>query len=68
VPKLNCITELRAELRWIEQTKKMCALTPNYTGEEAIEFINNWRSVTSWLLYEGGIAKKSPAELGIPKP
>lgn len=65
---LNAFTKAVQDLRWIEQTKNMCALTPNYTGEEAIKFIQNWRSVTSWLLYEGGIAKKSPADLGIPKP
>jgi tripartite-type tricarboxylate transporter receptor subunit TctC len=65
---LNAFTEAVKDPRWIEQTKKMCALTPNYTGEEALKFIQNWRSITSWLLYEGGIAKKSPAELGIPKP
>jgi len=65
---LNAFNEAIEDPRWIEQTKKMSALTPNYTGEEALKFIQNWRSITSWLLYEGGIAKKSPADLGIPKP
>lgn len=36
-------------------------------GEEAREFIDNFRSTTSWLMYEVGAAKKSPEEFGIKK-
>lgn len=38
------------------------------SGEDAEAYMARWQSVTSWLLYEGGSAQKSPAEFGIPKP
>lgn len=38
------------------------------TGDEAEKFIDRWTSSTAWLIYDLGVAKKSPAELGIPKP
>lgn len=37
------------------------------TGADAIKYANDFTSKTAWLLYEGGAAKKSPADLGIPK-
>ena len=40
----------------------------NISGGEAVEFLNRWQSVTSWLVYDAGIAKNSPEEFGIPKP
>jgi tripartite-type tricarboxylate transporter receptor subunit TctC len=40
----------------------------NISGDEAREFLDRWQSVTSWVVYEGGIAKTSPEEFGIPKP
>ncbi|TPE50956.1 Bug family tripartite tricarboxylate transporter substrate binding protein [Amaricoccus solimangrovi] len=40
----------------------------NLSGEEARAFLDRWQSVTSWLVYDAGIAKKSPEEFGIPKP
>ena len=30
--------------------------------------LDEWQAKTSWLIWEGGIAKKSPEEFGIPKP
>ena len=65
---LNAFEEAVKDPRWIEQAKNMKALTPNYFGEEAMEFIKGWQSVTSWLLYEGGIAENNPADFNIPKP
>ncbi|MDS9469502.1 tripartite tricarboxylate transporter substrate binding protein [Paracoccus sp. MBLB3053] len=38
------------------------------TGDEAQKFLADWQSKTSWLIWESGIAKKSPEEFGIPKP
>ena len=38
------------------------------SGDEAEAYMKRWQSVTSWLLYEGGSAKASPEEFGIPKP
>jgi tripartite-type tricarboxylate transporter receptor subunit TctC len=40
----------------------------NLSGDEADEFLDNWRSVTSWLAYEGGLAEESPEAFDIPRP
>lgn len=40
----------------------------NISGAEAEKFLSHWQSVTSWLLYDAGAAKVSPADLGIPRP
>jgi len=38
------------------------------TGKEARDFMNNWRSQMSWLIYDAGAGKNSPEQFGIPKP
>ncbi|MGE0723686.1 MAG: tripartite tricarboxylate transporter substrate binding protein [Alphaproteobacteria bacterium] len=38
------------------------------SGAEAEEFLRKWQSVTSWIVFEAGIAKRSPEEFGIPRP
>lgn len=38
------------------------------TGSEAVKFIEKDTSLVSWLLYDLGLAKKSPEVFGIPKP
>ena len=43
-------------------------LMMNISGDEAEAFLDNWQSVSSWLLYDAGVAQKSPEEFGIPKP
>lgn len=40
----------------------------NISGDEARSFLDKWQSVTSWLVYDAGIAKASPEEYGIPRP
>ncbi len=40
----------------------------NLSGDEARQFLDHWQSVTSWLVYDAGIAKNSPEEFDIPKP
>jgi tripartite-type tricarboxylate transporter receptor subunit TctC len=40
----------------------------NITGEEATEFLDRWQSVTSWLMFDAGVAETSPEEFDIPKP
>jgi tripartite-type tricarboxylate transporter receptor subunit TctC len=37
-------------------------------GEEAQKLYYRQASLESWLLYDAGVAKKSPAQFGIPKP
>jgi tripartite-type tricarboxylate transporter receptor subunit TctC len=39
-----------------------------YSGEKAKTVAINQQKVFTWLLYDEGIAKKSPAEFGIPRP
>lgn len=43
-------------------------LMMNISGDEAEAFLHNWQSVSSWLLFDAGVAQKSPEEFGIPKP
>lgn len=40
----------------------------NISGDEATDFLKKWQSVTSWIVWNGGIAKKSPEDFGIPRP
>jgi tripartite-type tricarboxylate transporter receptor subunit TctC len=44
------------------------AVSMNISGDEADTFLKKWQSVSTWLLYDAGSTKVSPAELGIPKP
>ena len=43
-------------------------LMMNISGDEADTFLTRYQSVTTWLLYDAGATKVSPADLGIPKP
>ncbi|MCB2100732.1 MAG: tripartite tricarboxylate transporter substrate binding protein, partial [Rhodobacterales bacterium] len=40
----------------------------NISGAEAETFLKKWQSVTSWIVWDAGAAKKSPEEFGIPRP
>ncbi|MCL5778240.1 tripartite tricarboxylate transporter substrate binding protein [Limibaculum sp. FT325] len=40
----------------------------NISGAEAEAFLAKWQSVTSWLVFDAGIAKHSPEDFGIPRP
>lgn len=40
----------------------------NLSGAEAEDYLQKYRSVTSWLLYESGAAQNSPEDFGIAKP
>ena len=37
------------------------------SGAEAASFLADWQSTTAWLIWNAGIAKKSPEGFGIPK-
>lgn len=43
-------------------------LPMNISGAEADEFLSKWQSVTAWLVWDAGVAKKSPEEFDIPRP
>ena len=38
------------------------------TGTAARDYMNNWRSQMSWLIWEAGAGKNDPAKFNIPKP
>lgn len=38
------------------------------TGDEAVDYLKSYRATTSWLLYNSGVAEKSPEEFGIEQP
>ncbi|MEL0621565.1 tripartite tricarboxylate transporter substrate binding protein [Marinomonas arenicola] len=40
----------------------------NISGEKADQFLNSYRSTSSWLVDEAGFSKYSPEKFGIPKP
>ena len=40
----------------------------NQSGDEAKAFLERYRSVSSWIVYDSGFAKKSPEEFDIPRP
>lgn len=40
----------------------------NLTGDEADAFLDRWRSVTSWIMYDAGAAQVSPDSVGIARP
>ncbi len=42
-------------------------LSMNVMGADALKFANDFTSRTTWLLFDGGAAQKSPAEFGIPR-
>jgi tripartite-type tricarboxylate transporter receptor subunit TctC len=51
-----------------ERLKQTESIPMGISGQEALDFINRWTSITAWILEEAGAAKVSPEELGIPKP
>ena len=38
------------------------------SGDAAMDFLNAYRSTSSWLVHDAGFSKKSPEEFGIPRP
>ncbi|MFV0385433.1 tripartite tricarboxylate transporter substrate binding protein [Paracoccus sp. (in: a-proteobacteria)] len=40
----------------------------NMSGAAAEEFLGKWQSLTSWLMADAGLTKKSPEEFGIARP
>lgn len=65
---VNAAKEAIKDPKWLEAAKNMNFVTPYYTGEEAVKFVEDWGNLKSWIFYEAGIAEHSPEEFGIPKP
>ncbi len=51
--------------RWIDYTNNLYLTRINYSGEEAIEYLENWTAKAAWLLYNAGAAAHSPTKFGI---
>ena len=54
--------------KFLEFMKGRGNVTMNLSGAEAETVLKKWQSVTAWTYQEVGVAKKNPADLGIPKP
>lgn len=52
--------------RWKEFADKYYIQTMGQTGDDFWTKVDNWRSTTTWLLYDAGIAENSPADFDIP--
>jgi tripartite-type tricarboxylate transporter receptor subunit TctC len=46
----------------------MGTIPMNISGDEAQTFLNNWQSVTAWMLHDTNATKVSPEQLNIPRP
>lgn len=51
-----------------EFCKNYIAVTKGVVGDEAQKLIRQQAGMESWFLYEVGVAKRSPADFGLPKP
>lgn len=69
VAKLSdAFTKAMAEPRFEEYVKNSGGFKNGCTGAEAVKFLDKFESTASWLIFNAGGAKKSPAEFGIPEP
>ncbi len=62
------MSEAIKDPRWTEYCEKFYLTQIDYSGEEAVEFLEAWTSKSAWILYDTGGAKNSPADFGIPRP
>ncbi|AJQ97257.1 tripartite tricarboxylate transporter substrate binding protein [Gynuella sunshinyii] len=53
---------------FLELMEKRGFTVMNISGDEAKQFLENYRSVSSWLVYDAGFAKESPEKFGIKRP
>lgn len=71
-PVLKKIDEALTKAMKTSAVKEYCekfeVVPMGMVDTEAQKLYHQQAGVESWLLYEAGVAKKSPADLGIPKP
>jgi tripartite-type tricarboxylate transporter receptor subunit TctC len=60
--------EAMADQRWIDYCNRLYLRRIDYSGEAAEQFLKEWTSRATWLLYDAGGAKNSPADFGIERP
>lgn len=57
-----------SEPKFADFADTMGGIRLGLTGQGALDYIAQNKSVSAWLLYDSGGAKKSPEEFGIPRP
>lgn len=68
VDELTEVFRVAADNEEFKELLVSLGATPmNLSGEEATEYSNHYKSVTSWLIYDSGAAAKSPEEFNIPR-
>ncbi len=65
---VNSMKQAVADPRWQQYVRDGYFLPLALSGGEAWQYLDAWTAKTAWLLYDLGVAKKSPDELGIPRP
>jgi len=65
---VNATEKASKDPRWLQFCKNMLLTPVDYSGEEAIKFLDQWTAKAAWLLYDTGVAKNNPADFGISKP
>ena len=56
-----------ADSRWKEFADKYYIQTMGQTGDDFWAKVDTWRSTTTWLLQDAGVATSSPADFDIPR-
>lgn len=65
---LDAIVKASNDPQWREFASKMHYKTMHNLRESAVlDYWTRWESIVSWLLYDAGVAKASPADFGIPR-
>jgi tripartite-type tricarboxylate transporter receptor subunit TctC len=54
--------------KFVELINNLGGVLLGFTGNEAREYVDHHRAVSSWLLYDAGGAKSSPDDFNIPRP
>ncbi|MGB9867692.1 MAG: tripartite tricarboxylate transporter substrate binding protein [Bacillota bacterium] len=62
------VKEIVTSADWKAYCEKLyCEALPLFE-QDATKYLGDWTSQTVWLMWETGVAKKSPEQFGIPKP
>ncbi len=65
---MDAVNKALQDPQWIDFVTRMRYKTMHhYTGQAVLDYWSRWESVVSWLLYDAGVAKASPADFGIPR-
>ncbi|MGI5854337.1 MAG: tripartite tricarboxylate transporter substrate binding protein [Bacillota bacterium] len=65
---MDALVKASKDPQWLEFAKKMnYQLRHDITNKAVLDYWTRWESIVSWLLYDNGVAKKSPAEFNIPR-